>query len=72
MLSSVACLLLVLQSVAAQSASGCGSEIGLLIGLIVAAAIAFILLIAIIYMYRQEKKGKPMFTTLSDVKSGRV
>ena len=39
---------------------------------IIAGVVAALFALIIIYMYCQEKAGKPVFTTLSDVKKGTV
>jgi len=45
---------------------------GLVIVVIIAGVVAALFALIIIYMYCQEKAGKPVFTTLSDVKKGTV
>ena len=45
---------------------------GLVIAVIIAGVVAAFFALLIIYMYCQEKAGKPVFTTLSDVKKGTV
>merc|ERR1719353_1179457 len=41
-----------------------GMPVGALIGIIVGAALAVIFLLVICYMYKKEKAGTPMFTTI--------